>query len=157
MNWWRISMVGVGISVTTSGHYLTPIQFVLWHSIFQRLYYLPIVYAAIYFGWKGGLLAGSVSGMCYVPFIVKTWGTSPDFSLDKYPEVILFLLVGAVTGVLSDREKKRENELRRTAEQLARVNRELQESFEQLRRADRLSAVGQLSAGLAHEIRNPLV
>jgi two-component system, NtrC family, sensor histidine kinase HydH len=32
----------------------------------------------------------------------------------------------------------------------------LQESFERMKRVERLSAVGQLSAGLAHEIRNPL-
>jgi signal transduction histidine kinase len=39
---------------------------------------------------------------------------------------------------------------------LEATTRQLQESFEQVKRADRLSAVGQLAASLAHEIRNPL-
>jgi signal transduction histidine kinase len=43
-----------------------------------------------------------------------------------------------------------------TARKLSEVYAQLQSSFEQLRRADRLSALGELSAGLAHEIRNPL-
>jgi len=64
--------------------------------------------------------------------------------------------VGAVTGILSDRERRRRVELQRTADQLSRVCRELQNTFEQVKRADRLSAIGQLAAGLAHEIRNPL-
>jgi len=43
------------------------------------------------------------------------------------------------------------------AERLAQRERELKQSQDILRRADRLSSLGLLTAGLAHEIRNPLV
>jgi signal transduction histidine kinase len=41
-------------------------------------------------------------------------------------------------------------------DQLADVYEKLQTNFDGMKRAERLSAIGQLSAGLAHEIRNPL-
>jgi signal transduction histidine kinase len=46
--------------------------------------------------------------------------------------------------------------LERASIELTQAYRKLQDSVEQLRRADRLSVLGQLSAGLAHEIKNPL-
>ncbi|MEO8052055.1 MAG: ATP-binding protein [Acidobacteriota bacterium] len=152
---WSFSIFGVMLLVTIS-HYLTPAQFYLSHEILERLYYLPIVIAALYFGWVGGLLAAGCAGLCYAPFIFLFSHDSPQVTAGRYAEIIVFLAVGALTGALSDRERKRRRELQRATDQLSETHRQLQNSIQQLRRADRLSAVGQLAASLAHEIRNPL-
>jgi signal transduction histidine kinase len=105
-----------------------------------------------------------LAGAFYAPHIAITWSGGEHnhssvglyASVGQYAEIIMFFGVGALTGILADRERKRKEELQRTTEKLGEVYRELQSSFEQIKRADKLSAVGQLSAGLAHEIRNPL-
>lgn len=152
----RGAVVAVGIVSASLLHFFTPPHFILWHNLFQRLYYLPIVYAAVYFGWRGGLLASSASAILYIPHILMSWHHMPEYATNQYAEIILFFLVGTTTGILADRERKRRLELQAMTEQLSKVYRELQDSFEQLKRADRLSAIGELSASLAHEIRNPL-
>lgn len=151
-----LALVILGIAITSAAHYLTPPEHRIWHSIFQRLYYLPVVYAAIAFGWLGGLLAGLAAGLIYIPHILTMWSHEQHYANEQYAEIVMFLAVGIVTGVLSDLERRRRAELQATAQQLQRVYSELQDTFEQVRRADRLSAIGQLAAGLAHEIRNPL-
>ncbi|MCL4844844.1 MAG: DUF4118 domain-containing protein, partial [Bryobacteraceae bacterium] len=151
LNWRAIALVLAGIALTSAGHYLTPRDMRLWHGIFQRLYYLPVVYAAIAFGWIGGLAAAVAAALLYIPHIVMMWGHEQHYAMEQYAEIFMFLAVGIVTGVLSDRERKRRNELQITARKLSQVYRELQDTFEQVKRADRLSAIGQLAAGLAHE------
>lgn len=151
-----LALVIAGIAITSAAHYLTPPEHRIWHSIFQRLYYLPVVYSAIAFGWLGGILAGLAAGLIYIPHILTMWSHEQHYANEQYAEIFMFLAVGIVTGVLSDLERRRRAELQATAQQLQRVYGELQDTFEQVRRADRLSAIGQLAAGLAHEIRNPL-
>jgi two-component system sensor histidine kinase HydH len=152
----RIGVVVTGIVATSLLHYLTPTSLFLWHNIFQRLYLLPIIYAAIYFGWRGGVASAAFAAIAYLPHIFLAWRSSPHYEVNQYAEIIVFFLIGPVTGILADRERRRREELQRTSEELRKVYQDLQDSFEQLKRADRLSAIGQLSAGLAHEIRNPL-
>lgn len=145
--------VTIGISAV---HSFTPDSMVQAHYLIQRLFYVPVVYAGLYFGWRGGLSAAVFAGLTYLPRILATWKLHPSYSVNQYAEVALFCVAGVVAGLLADRERKRKRTLQETAEQLSRVYGELQDNFERMKRAERLYALGQLSAGLAHEIRNPL-
>ena len=155
-----LSAAIVGISLL---HYLTPLRLPHLHAIFQRLYYLPIILAALWYGLRGGLLCSIIVSIAYAPHILFQWGGHLTMEMEKYLEIVMYNIVGSVTGLLAQRERERSLELERTAEGLEDSYQKLQAQSEriiaieeQLRRAEKLSTLGEMAAMLAHEIRNPL-
>jgi two-component system, NtrC family, sensor histidine kinase HydH len=124
----------IGISAV---HSFTPDSMVQLHYLIQRLFYVPVVYAGLYFGWRGGLLAAVLAGLAYLPQILATWKLHPSYSINQYAEVTLFCVAGVVAGLLADRERRQKRILQETAEQLSRVYGELQDNFERMKRAER--------------------
>ena len=102
-----------------------------------------------------GLAAGA-----YLSFLLfLDW---EKFVLER-PEIEVFIqrlvflfMVGNLANVLAEALREQVEKHRRTAEQLAEANRQVLQAQEAVRRSDRLAALGQLTAGLAHELRNPL-
>ena len=151
---WAV-LAGAVLTVSVC-HYLTPPHYENWHVVYQRLYYLPILFGAFWYGLRGGLVLAVVTSVLYLPHIMLHWGHEPLYRANQLAEIPLFFVIGIVAGLLIDRSRREREGHRRTAEELARAYRQLQQTFERLRLLDRLSALGALSAGLAHEIRNPL-
>lgn len=146
-------------SVFLIAHYSTPVNHQLhaYHDIYRRMMYVPIILAAFWFGWGGGLVSAFIISILYFPHIVRDWGGDVfNTNIDQTLEIMMYFIVGGVTGGLVHLLRGKQRELEATLENLTGKTREVFEAEEQLRRSDRLAALGQLTTGLTHEIRNPL-
>lgn len=150
-------VIAVTIILVTALHFLTPVEMIVWHEIFQRLYYFPIIAAALLFGMRGGLAASIFTTIVYSPHIFLHWQEGHfDYSINQYAEIVIFNLVGGIMGALGDRLRKARERAERNAEERRKAFDELQNTFQQLLQAEKLSSLGELSAGIVHEVRNPL-
>jgi two-component system, NtrC family, sensor histidine kinase HydH len=145
--------VGLTLLLISVALYVTPDPLLHWHYILQRLLYLPIIVAGLVMGWREGAITAVLASVAY---LLRRDSQDPFDLIDRFLEATMFCLVGILTGVLSERERLQREDLQATAKRLEEVYRELQNNVEHLKRAARMSALGHLSAGLAHEIRNPL-
>lgn len=152
---WKPLVLLIAIIVITILHYQTVGRSGLWHEISQRLYYLPIIYAAYSYGFRGGVTASVASAAMYLPHIVQHWANQHS-TINQFAETILFLVIGIVTGLLAEREQRERAQKEQTNLELKQAYEELRSTMDQLLLADRHASLGQMSAAIVHEIRNPL-
>ena len=129
-----------------------------YSSIFSFLYLLVIVYSSLLLPKKGSMLIAALSSIQYgmmvelefygilKPFIpVRSLVLSDDLTLVTYKIVITMIACFAVAWLSSF-----------LAEQARSSRKELLAMEEHVRRVERMAYMGEMAAGLAHEIRNPL-
>lgn len=127
------------------------------HDVARRLYYLPIIGAAFVHGARCSIPTAFVVLLLYIPHAFLGFPmTDPARGLEKSLEMVVYIAVAIVTGVLVDRERAERKKQMLLTGRLKRALEERERIADQLIRSGRLTALGELTAGIAHEIRNPL-
>jgi two-component system, NtrC family, sensor histidine kinase HydH len=162
LQWHAVAIAALVLAITVA-HYGTRINVPLLHDVYRRLYYIPAGLAAVWFGARGGFWVSLAIASLYLPHILLDWHHAGRELANQLMEIVLYFGFSGLVGYFADRERSFRIECQEAAERLDRSYRQLRsqadqilEIEEQLRRADRLSAIGELAAAMTHEIRNPL-
>jgi two-component system sensor histidine kinase PilS (NtrC family) len=149
------------VQVIVDTLFVTMILFVTgnYHSIFSFLYLVVIIYSSILLPPRGTIIVAALCSVQFgimvdleyygviLPFGTKDVALASAYSWNQVIYKILItmsacLAVAFLSSFLS--------------EQVRRTRRELRIMEEHVKRVEKMAAIGEMAAGLAHEIKNPL-
>lgn len=156
--------IGIVIAVLTIIHYTNYHYEVDYHILLQFAYYLPVIYAAMRFGPAGGIFSSFIITLLFIPLMTHMQGAlTPAAKYTQWVEVGLINVIGWLTGFLTEEERKAKGKYKlalmvqkELVEKLKQEGQERERLEGEVRQTERVTALGHMSAGLAHEIRNPL-
>jgi signal transduction histidine kinase len=100
-----VGLCAVAVVVLLFLHYTAALHLLGVHDALRRLFYLPVIVAAIAAGSRGGL---AIAGFAVVGFLphLRQLARADDRIMDSVFELVLLLLVGALVGAYADASRR---------------------------------------------------
>jgi signal transduction histidine kinase len=135
MKKYHIAFIVITASLITFLH-LSIFQEQSPHIVLEELYYISLLFGALFFGLKGAVLTYLFTSLLYLPFFFGNWTTSFLSLMDRLLHILFSGVFSVLAGYLVDRERRQQKKLEK-------------EQY--------LAGIGQVATTIVHDLKNPLI
>lgn len=104
----HIAVVGLALIAVTALHWLTPVQpgaEHMVHIVLRKLFVVPVLLAAVWFGLGGAVVTATITTAVYLPYVFIRWTGHTAENFNQAGEMLSVWAVTLIAGWLVGREK----------------------------------------------------